>query len=128
MRSSILSAVSVLTFAVATACATSPEADLDPVSDTQGTEPSVSMPEPTSEPAKDAGAKDSGAKDSGPKDSGAPPPQQDAAPVDPGACDMSNPINAFIYSIEAAEQAQPVPCPCGAGQCCYQGLTCLDTL
>lgn len=130
-RSSFLYAAAMLSLAVATACATSPEPELDALTtDTQGTDPGPTLPPPSNAPAKDAGAPkaDSGAKDSGATDGGGQGSQQDAAPPPPGSCDVSDPLKTFFYSLEASEQPAPVPCPCAVGQCCFMAQTCVEEI
>jgi hypothetical protein len=39
---------------------------------------------------------------------------------------MSDPAKAFLYQLQVAQQASPVPCPCSAGKCCYLGITCVN--
>jgi hypothetical protein len=145
---------SVLASVLVVGCATSPSDDGgvdlqgDPsVNDTSASEPDAGGGGNTyktydSGPSGDASthdaataAHDSGAQaqdsSSSSADSAIPPHDSgstgaDAATTSTGvACDMSNAFNIGFYFAEAAAQSQSVPCPCGANECCYGGLTCV---
>jgi hypothetical protein len=131
-RSIFLSAAATLALVAVAACATSPEPDLSPLEQLQDGGGATTLPSETSDagstppPKQPTTGTDAGAKDAGTSsglDAG-----KDSGPPAPGACDTSDPFNAFIYSIEASGQDQPVPCPCAdpSTQCCYQGQTCVD--
>jgi hypothetical protein len=136
MRRFALSSLVVLSVVALAACATSPDdVDLGLTSDTQHTEPeegttSAKLPPPTNTtPDEPAEEKDAGAT----KDAGSSNNNNNTADSGGGAptavdCDLNDPLKLIVWQLELASQSSPVPCPCGSGQCCYMGQTCLSNL
>ena len=129
-------AVSVVTASLV-ACATSSVDDLD-VDEANQTDPGATLPPPSVTTSTDAGGTtiDAGRTDTA-KDAGKDAAKPDAAKVDGGTdagpvgtpgpqCDLSDPLKAFGYQVQLAQQATPILCPCVATQCCFLGIACVD--
>ena len=130
MRRTVLTSITVMSFTalsiVIGACATAPVDDgfgeltqEQKPTEPQEETPSAKLPPPTqstNDTPADAGT------DAAPKDASTPPKDASPPPTTNEDCDLTNPL----YYIKFITSSDPSPCPCGASQCCYMGLGCVD--
>jgi hypothetical protein len=137
MRRSALTSLVALSLVALAACATSVDDDdfAGLTSDTQNAEPDAGssgakLPPPTTGNEDPPEEKDAGATaDSGSKTPSTPPSQDSGTPPQNSVdCDINDLVKLAVWQLELATQSSPVPCPCGAGKCCYLGATCLSAL
>jgi hypothetical protein len=136
MRRSALTSLVALSLVALAACATSVDDDdlAGLTTDTQSAEPDAGsgakLPPPTTGSEEPPEEKDAGTTgDSGSKTPSTPPSQDSGTPPQTSVdCDVNDLVKLAVWQLELATQSSPVPCPCGAGKCCYLGATCLSAL